>query len=442
MWPGVANARTLPRGIAEPMIIGWSAERQTAALHEITYDLGATSWRLFVSWNFAQPQQGAYDPTSAYMTGVASAVTQAYADGLKVIITFYGVPKWASDPQFWNKTGGYQPRDAMSPKHLPDFKKFCQDVAAQFQGHVYAYEAWNEPNLAYYLYPQKTARNKNFAAGLYVKMLGSFSAGIHAGDPAAHRVAGATAPRGDNTISSTSPQRFAAQIKAKGAAPLFDVYSHHPYMPGASPRLWPEAAPAHPDTTVTLQNLGTLLKLFPTKPFYLTEYGVQTKACVWFSGQHVNQITQAAYLKRAYSYASRYSQVKLLMWYLLEDFSPAGSPNTGFYTGLKTSGRAPKRAWYAFARGNHLTLNAPTSIMRGSALTLTGTLSCSSVGGLDNKQLAVQRRSPDHTWSTVKTVDSGSAGLYTVRLRPKASAYYRVNWLGVAKSQARHVAVK
>ena len=94
-------------------------------------------------------------------------------------------------------------------------------------------------------------------------------------------------------------------------------------MPGASPRLWPEAAPRDPKTTVTLENLGTLLKIFPTKNFLLTEYGVQTAASGAFSGQHVDQATQADYLHRAYVYVARYKQVKLLMWYLLKDYAPA-----------------------------------------------------------------------------------------------------------------------
>jgi len=446
LWPGVASARTVARGLADSTIDSMTADQQAAALYEISHDLRGTYVRFTVYWALAQPQQGAYDPGSAYMTGVASAVSLARQNGLRVMITFQGVPKWASNPKFWNKTRGYQQRDAMRPKYLPDFKKFCQDVAAQFQGQVYAYECWNEPNLGQCLFPQATPHNKNFAADLYFKMLGSFSTGIRLGDADALRVAGATAPLGSDhpgNISSTSPQRFAARIKGKGAASLFDAYSHHPYMPGASRRQWPEAAPRDPKTTVTLQNLGRLLKLFPKKPFYLTEYGVQTAACLWFSNQHVNQITQATYLRRAYAYAARYRQVKLLMWFLLNDYSPPGiAAKQGFYTGLNTVGGAHKRAWYAFARGNHLTLNAPASIKRGSALTLTGKLSCSSLGALAGKQLVVQRHSPGHSWSTVKIVYSGVAGLYTVRLRPKASAYYRVTWRGVATSRTRHVAVK
>jgi hypothetical protein len=184
----------------------------------------------------------------------------------------------------------------------------------------------------------------------------------------------------------------------------------------------------------------------------LTEYGYQTAACQAFTGQHVNQITQATYLRRAYAYVARYKQVKLLMWYDLKDSSPAGTPYLGWYTGLQTASGAAKRAWFVFAGGNHLTLSAPASVKRGATLTLTGQLACITVGGLPGnvgKPLVVQRHLPGRPWLTVKTVYSqaagaysGPAGLYTAQLRPKASAYYRVTWLGVTTSRIRHVAVK
>jgi len=447
LWPGVASAHTVARGVADSAITSMTADQQAAALHEIRSELGGTYVRFFVSWAAAQPQQGAYDPGSAYMKGVASAVSLARQNGLRVMITFQGVPKWASDRRYWSweSTGGYKPHVAMSTTPgLPAFGAFSHAIATQFHGQVYAYECWNEPNLYLDLFPQSTPQDKNFGAHLYVKMLRRFSAGIRAGDTAALVVAGGTSPRGSFTSHryATPPQRFAAVIKAAGVSSLFYAYSHHPYVPGASPRLWPEAAPRDPNTTVNLQNLGRLLKLFPKKPFFLTEYGYQTAACQSFSGQHVNQITQASYLKRAYAYAARYPQVKMLMWFLLKDHKPQ-DPYQGFYTGLRTAEGTAKRAWYAFARGNRLTLSAPASINSGAVLTLTGQVSCASVGALPGKPLVVERRHGRRgSWSTVKTVYSGAAGAYTVQLQPKASAYYRVTWRGVVTSSTRYVRVK
>lgn len=444
LWPGVASARAIARGLADPSITSFavpmSADQQAAALHEIKSELRGTYVRFVVSWADAEPQPDAYDP--AYMSGVAAAVDLARQNGLKVMITFQDVPKWASDDTYWAKLGGYTPYVVMSRTYLGDFQTFCTNIATQFRGQVYAYECWNEPNLWLYLFPQATKQDKYFGAHLYIKMLGSCSHGIRAGDPDALVVAGATAPRGKAAADaySSSPKRFATVIKNAGVSSLFDAYSHHPYMPGASPRLAPEAAPGDPKTTVTLQNLGTLLKLFPNKPFFLTEYGYQTAKCQAFTGQHVDQVTQALYLTRAYAFAARYPQVKLMMWFLLKDFRPH-DPYQGFYTGLRTANGAAKPAWYAFARGNRLTLSAPASIKSGAALRLSGQVSCASMGALAGKPLVVERRQHS-SWSTVKTVRSGDGGAYAVQLQPKASAYYRVTWRGVVTSSTRYVRVK
>ena len=54
---------------------------------------------------------------------------------------------------------------------------------------------------------------------------------------------------------------------------VFDAYSHHPYAVGGTKNIAPEAQPRNPNLTVSLGNISTLLKIFPNKPFYLTEYG-------------------------------------------------------------------------------------------------------------------------------------------------------------------------
>ena len=423
-------------------------EQQATALHEIKYDLHSSYVRFIVSWNEAQPTQGPFDPSSDYMQHVYSAVSLAKQDGLNVLITFEDVPRWASDHAYWGKWGGYQPYVAMNTAYLPDYQAFCQEVATQLRGMVFAYECWNEPNLYLFLYPQSTSADKYFGAHLYVKMLRRFFYAVRTGDPAAKVMAGGTAPYGHSEAYaySSSPQRFGAAVKSAGVGSYFDAYSHHPYMAGASPRLWPEAAPGNPKTTVTLQNLGTLLKLFPKKPFYLTEYGYQTRACQAFSGQHVDQPTQADYLQRAYTFARRYPQVKMLMWYLLQDNSPPGAPYQGFYTGLRSSNGDRKRAWYAFAGQNALTLSGPSSVKHGATFSFSGELSCAGAG-VGGQSLLLQRRSSTGSWSTIATVTSAAAGVYTTagsytaQVKPKASASYRITWSGVVTGRTVRVTV-
>jgi hypothetical protein len=374
--PQIAAAK-LAHGVADPTLTtpgsGMTEAGQTEALDQIGPQLGASYVRFVVSWAAAQPtSRAAYD--ESYLQSVDRAVALAKADGLKVIITFCYVPKWASDSRYWTSNPydikGYNTRyvpkteGAAGATTLNAFQDFCRQMAERFQAS--AYECWNEPNLHITLFPQSTKKDPDYGPHVYIKMLRRFSAGIRAADPdrtdgtKAVRIAGSTSSRGypaSAPLSSrrmmTSPQRFARVIAAtRGASKYFDAYAHHPYAPGATKHKEPSAAPRDPSTCVNLQNLGTLIKLFPGKPFYLTEYGYQTAACSSWSGQFVSPATQAKYLTAAYSYVARkYPQVKLLMWFLLDDWSPTGRAGDyqGNYSGLRYIDQSKKPSWYAFA---------------------------------------------------------------------------------------------
>lgn len=452
--PRVAAA-SVARGIVDPILTQWGTRFDPAvqeeALDQIGPGLRASYVRYVVSWADAQPADKDHY-VETYLAGVDNAVSLAKARGLKVMITYSYVPRWASDDRYWAEVGGYDRKIAMKTDEatLDAFQEFCRAMAERWQG-VWGYECWNEPNLHLTLYPQSTATDKDFGAHVYLKMLRRFSAGVDEGDPAAQRLAGGTAPRGykaTDRLSSrkmmTSPQRFAAAIKAArpSVSPLFDGYSHHPYTPGSAAKKWPEALPRDPTTTVNLGNLSTLLKMFPTKKFYLTEYGYQTAACYAFSQDFVSYATQADYLKRAYAFAARYRQVKLLMWFLLDDYSPTGESSSlnGFYTGLRDVHQAKKPAWYAFARGNHLTLAAPASAKKGTTVSAQGTLSSDTAGPVSGAKLVVRSRTASgRPWTKVATRVTGADGSYSVSIRLARSAYFRVEWTGVVTGQTRRI---
>ncbi|HET6494848.1 MAG TPA: hypothetical protein VFH61_05735, partial [Thermoleophilia bacterium] len=97
-------------------------------------------------------------------------------------------------------------------------------------------------------------------------------------------------------------------------------------------------------------NLRTLLRLFPKKPFYLTEYGYSTRPSAALGGFSVSGRAQARYLREAYRLATSYRQVKLLVWFLLRDQKPMSGPGTGVYSGLRRTNGERKPAWYAFRK--------------------------------------------------------------------------------------------
>ena len=347
-----ANA-VVAKGIVDAAL---EAEHATSAakpamIREIDRGLGATWVRLTAHWSVLEPQQGAYAP--AELERLDALVAGLHEAGVKVMLTVVSVPAWAQDQSFWEQPpagfakgaqGFYAPRsDAMD-----DFGRLAEFLAHRYRSRIQALECWNEPNLWAYLYPQRVANDPYSGARVYLRMLRSFSAGVRRAHSRVRVVAGATAPVGLNDSYRTSPQRFARFLRRADAGRLFDAYSHHPYTPGGSLYAAPGRPPNDPSTTVTLYNLRTLLRLFPRKPFYLTEYGYSTKPTTAFGGFSVTEQQQARYLKGAFRLAASYPQVKLLTWFLLRDLEPASGPGSGVYSGLRRTNGERKPAWYAF----------------------------------------------------------------------------------------------
>ena len=75
-------------------------------------------------------------------------------------------------------------------------------------------------------------------------------------------------------------------------------------------------------------------------------------------GVCVSQARQAAYLTASYRIAARYPQVQMLTWFPRKDHADSGtySDRFGVYGGLRDLRGARKRAYYAFAGGNQLTM--------------------------------------------------------------------------------------
>jgi hypothetical protein len=451
-----AASHTVARGLADIGLAEASHDARVTAMNDYA-QLRVRYLRLGLDWSRAEPAQGVYDET--YLAAFDDIAGLAQQGGIKLMLTVASTPEWASDSSLWNihppgqADNGWKPCYPPAPGrngHIDDFGAFARYLAGRFAvkfpGTVFAYECWNEPNLWVWLFPQERSPGDDFAVKRYQKMLKAFYAGIKAGDPTAQVIAGATAPIGQNKrfppgtpYNRTTPQRFARALKALGGAAYFDAYSHHPYTPGGSFNTAPEAQPSVPSTTVQLRNLGTLLDLFPKKDFYLTELGYNTRYSAMFGGLPLSQATQADYLRRAYRYAGRYSQVKALFWYLRCD-DAVGQ----VYTGLQVDDRR-KRSWYTFARGNRLTLEAPSSVRRSQTATLRGVLTSSRLGtpvtGLADKNLTLQRCFSGH-WRSLKTVTTGNSGAFRCSVRPTRSGRYRVVWIGVATSPDRWITVK
>ena len=426
--PLAAYATT--RGLQDPTLDKSDAVVQASLLSEVR-NLRPAWLRLSVYWSRLESAQGAYD--EAEVARLDGLVDELRALNIKVLFTVVGLPDWAKDPSYGSIPGGAEP---IRSGALDDFGRLAEFLAMHFGDRVQDFECWNEPNIWFCLYPQRTADDPDFAARTYLRMLKAFHAGVQRGDPDVRVVAGSTAPIGLNDRYRTSPQRFARFLKANGASAYFDVYSHHPYTPGGTARSAPDGMPNDPSTTVTLRNLPTLMRLFPSKPFYLTEYAYNTRSTIQF-GLTVTPVQQATYLRRAYAYVKRFPQVKMLVWYLVRDTPPppGRGPEYGLYTGLREANGTRKLSWFAFAGGNRLTVAAPSRVRRGRAARVSGTLTNSSIGAVKGRRLILQsRRLSGGAWRTLGGKTTNDLGRYTFWPKPTSSSAYRVVWRGVKTS--------
>jgi hypothetical protein len=288
---------------------------------------------------------------------IVSKLTAAHVN---VILTPTSVPEWASDRRLWASppTGfppGYGPWFAIDPGNARVVAAFQGMMAylAQQLGPLGAtrFEVWNEPNLSRTLYPQRRGTQGDYGLRVYDAMLRACWRGVKSVDRSYTVIAGATAPAGNNSKGATSPISWARQLKKHGMARYFDAYSHHPYTLTGSVNPAPGQQPDDPRHMVTLANLSVLLKIFPAKPFYLTEYGYATGYNPHF-GCEVSRAVQATYLRKAFAMAASHKQVKALVWYAMRDWAPdprRPGPD-GVYTGLMTLHGGLKPSWRAFAR--------------------------------------------------------------------------------------------
>lgn len=410
-------------------------------------DLNARWTRVFAYWDQLQPEApGVSDPgdldhdgfNDAYVHELDTVVSALRAQGITVILTGSDPPAWARDTayrKYWTRNPTTAVVRVGDPRVRAAFQAYARFLASHFKGSVTHFEVWNEPNLR--LIPQIVGK-KVVGPEVYRKMLVSFSKGAHAGNPKAVVIAGATSRVGSKGTSagSTSPQWFANYLKKHGAARWFDAYSHHPYSTRSSAPQ-PGAQPRRPDISVTLGNLSVLLKIFPTKPFYLTEYCYSTSPHDAFV-LSVSRTTQARYLRQTFRILARpaYRQVKVLLWFLVTDWEsvPGDSSSVGVYTGLIDSSGARKPAWWAFAGANRITITAPARARARTRFVVSGTVTTRQ-GTLSGAKMVLQRRGlKAKSWVTAKTVLTKDDGGYAFSVYQTRATRYRVVWPGVRES--------
>jgi len=243
---------------------------------------GASIVRINVRWRDVAPKDrpAGFSPSDPGSPGyewkrVDAAVRTAAGHGLRVLLTVASAPRWAEGPERAPsaRPGTWKPRPAA-------FGRFARALARRYGGafpdplrpgralpRVRFFEAWNEPNLDYFLSPQWGGNRQWVGPGIYRNLLNSFYAGVKSAQPAATVIGGSMAPYGDPPGGErTPPVVFLRRLLCLKGGRLrrlpcprparFDALSDHPISPVKPP--W---VPADNPLDASSADLGRLTRV-------------------------------------------------------------------------------------------------------------------------------------------------------------------------------------
>ena len=367
---------------------------------------GARYARINVYWSSVAPRKPANptDPADpAYnWTEIDNAVTSARQQNLEVILLALNAPTWAE--------GANKPKNIRGGVYKPDpgaFKQFATALAKRYSGtyvdpddppigggggcglpicppaassaatggqaapakqagpvlpRVTLYEAWNEPNLDNYIYPQWNGKSPA-SPEIYRNLLNGFYDGVKSVSSANQVIVGGTSPFGTPPGGSRmSPLFFWRQVfclsnKLKKTAgctgssqPRFDIFAHNAIN---SPGDTPDIHASNPDdaTPADMGDLRKVLKaaekrgtvLGRTHGFWSTE--------TWYESSPPERAKNKALPLKAQAQAMADAMYILwkqgatnVIWLQLRDspYNPKNPALVGFQTGIYFLNEKPK----------------------------------------------------------------------------------------------------
>ena len=320
-----------------------------------THDLGAGIVRIDVGWPAALRPADPPDPTDpAYAWATADAgIDAARAHGLRVLVSFTGLPSWAQRSRVPKRfdPATYRPRAA-------DVGAYGEALARHFAGRVAAFQMWNEPNLSTNLTPQ-WSNGRPVAATMYRAMLNAFYAGVKRAQPGATVVTAATAPSGEVGHGNRMPPVAFWRTVLKRRV-HFDALAHHPRSAGGPRRH------AHDADDVSIPDMGKLRRLLEhvhkRARLWATEVSFDSRPP---DPDGVPAQTQARWLEHAFELLWR-GGVDTITWLQIRDQAPIPSFAATHQSGMFfRDGRAkPSATAFRFpfvAGGNQVWTRAPVT---------------------------------------------------------------------------------
>lgn len=300
---------------------------------------GARYVRVDAGWATLEPDHNGVR-NGPYITKMDRLVDAAQERDLRLIITVWSTPCWASSAPasarqgcrgaWWERgVQTYPPRD---PAEYADAIRFLVD---RYRGRVAAWEVWNEPDL------QEFFRTDRPAAEYAALLRHAYRAGKQA-HPGATVLGGSL---------SGADADFTRRLYAQGVKGHFDAWSIHPYSGDRSP--------LHPGYGSHVENSfvrgvpavrNVLVQNGNPKPLWLTEFGwssctVRDDPEGWRNC--VDESTQAEYLRLAYRQMEEWPYVDVGVWFNLQNWGPDPADRVANYGLLDYQGN-PKPAYASF----------------------------------------------------------------------------------------------
>ena len=432
-------ARPLDIGFLDGVYTAEPAER--APWLQRTVDSGADIVRIQIGWvapdtparppdfDARNPADPAYDFSST-----DSAISDAGARGLAVLVSFSGAPAWAE--------GADRAADAPAGTWRPDpgaVEEYGAALARRYSGsfpdparpgavlpRVRAFQLWNEPNLAKYLTPQWSGAS-TAAPGHYRRMLSAFYRGVKSVRADAVVVTAGTGPFGDPQPGGRRimPARFVREMLclrtvrgriANSACPdpaRFDVLSHHPYSVGSPHR---RALNADDVSIPDLAKLTRLLRAaersgraLPRKRhrLWVTEVSYDSAPP---DPRGVPLATHARYLQESLYLLWRQG-VDTITWFQIRDQAPEPSFGSTIQSGVHFRDGRPKPALRAFRFPLVAERAGRSSLRVWGRAPVAGTV-------------RIERRAGSG-WRTVRTLRSRARATYLIRIPRRAGMTLR-----------------
>jgi hypothetical protein len=393
---------------------------------------GTTKMRLIVTWRLVAPtrEPESWDPSDpadpAYRwNDVDEAVHRAVAAGLDPILSITSAPQWATAPGAgtYGDLGNFKP-DAT------EFGRFALATARRYSGsfeqlpRVRYWEAWNEPNLTYFLRPQ-LVDGEPFAADRYRAMVNAFAQAVHS----VHRdnvvVAGDVSPFFDETPDVVrqnddwGPLAFmramlcvSKDLRSTCSNRVsFDAWSVHPYTSGGPTH---HALKADDVSLGDLSEMRAVLRaavraghvVSARQPqFWVTEFA-------WDSNPPDSGGVPTKLLKRWVPqalYQMWRNDVSLVTWFSIRDQPRPSMFQSGLYY---ANGRAK-----AYLRGFRFPLVA---FPRSNGVYVW---SRSPAGATD--RVIVERLAPGGTWRRLGIVTPNRFGIFERTFRAQRTGWIR-----------------